>query len=198
MTWLITIANFLVSSTENSSNSTKTVLNYDIIIKEKIVGTLKATKYSKDDKVIYQSTTTIKTRFITEIAVNYNYDVIFEKNIMKKSQVVIEVNNKTHANTQTKWTNNNYEITKNDKLENVIQDEITYSTILLYFNEPLEIDQCFSEQDGSFNKLLPLGNHSYKKINSKRKENIYNYNNGRLERASIDGGLVDFEIVYRD
>tara|TARA_R110002124_G_scaffold227889_2_gene393268 strand:- start:19141 stop:19278 length:138 start_codon:yes stop_codon:yes gene_type:complete len=40
-----------------------------------------------------------------------------------------------------------------------------------------------------------MGNHAYKKVNSKGNENVYYYQKGALKRALIDGGLVKFEII---
>ncbi|MEO9892518.1 DUF6134 family protein [Aurantibacter sp.] len=195
---LFIITNIFLGDVELATGSIKTTLNFDIVMKDKVVGTLKATKKIKDDKEVYQSTTAIKTRFITEIEVEYKYDVIFEKQKLKTARVVIELNDKTHANTFTELVDNDYEMSKNDKIETVITNQINYSTILLYFKEPVNITHCYSEQDGSFNTLISNGNHSYKKINSKGKENTYYYSNGILDKANIDGGLVKFDIVSRD
>jgi len=60
------------------------------------------------------------------------------------------------------------------------------------------IERCFSEQNGSFNDLVALGKHRYKKINSKGRENIYQYENGALKEANIDGGIVEFQMVAKD
>jgi hypothetical protein len=43
-----------------------------------------------------------------------------------------------------------------------------------------------------------LGDHTYKKINSKVKEDVYYYKDGTLEKAIIHGGLVDFELIAKD
>ncbi|WP_052958615.1 DUF6134 family protein [Maribacter thermophilus] len=175
-----------------------TTLYFDIVLKDKVIGNLKATKNSKDNKIFYQSETAIKTRVIKNIEVNYKYDVTFENKVMKKADVVIDVNNKPHANTVTNWNSSQYQVIKNGKEEEVLETSIDYTTILLYFKEPVNIDLCYSEQDGSFNTIVALGEHSYKKINAKGKENIYYYKNGVLEKASIDGGLVKFEIIARN
>ncbi|WP_247656637.1 DUF6134 family protein [Maribacter sp. MMG018] len=179
------------------SNTNDTVLYFDIVLNDKVIGNLKATKSSEGNKTFYQSETAIKTRVIKEIEVNYKYDVTFENKVMKMADVVIDVNNKPHANTVTNLKGSQYQIIKNDKKEEVVDPPIDYTTILLYFKEPVNIDRCYSEQNGSFNTIVALGEHSYKKINTKGKENIYYYKNGILEKASIDGGLVKFEIIAR-
>ncbi len=170
-------------------------MTFDIINKNEVIGNLKATKTSTDTKTHYQSVTTISTKILKEIKVNYKYDVTYERNKLKKANVYIDVNNKPYADILTNWEVKHYQITKNDKKEKVVEDEINYATILLYFNEPFDIERCYSEQDGSFNTIVPLGNHTYKKINAKNHENIYYYKNGFLQKGEINGGLVKFEII---
>lgn len=170
-------------------------MTFDIINKNEVIGNLKATKTSTDTKTHYQSVTTISTKILKEIKVNYKYDVTYERNKLKKANVYIDVNDKPYADILTNWEAKHYQITKNDKKEKVVEDEINYATILLYFNEPIDIERCYSEQDGSFNTIVPLGNHTYKKINAKNHENIYYYKNGFLQKAEINGGLVKFGII---
>ncbi|MGJ8713897.1 MAG: DUF6134 family protein [Maribacter stanieri] len=179
----------------NTINASKNTLTFDIINKNEVIGNLKATKTSTDTKTHYQSVTTISTKILKEIKVNYKYDVTYERNKLKKANVYIDVNDKPYADILTNWEAKHYQIIKNDKKEKVVEDEINYATILLYFNEPIDIERCYSEQDGSFNTIVPLGNHTYKKINAKNHENIYYYKNGFLQKAEINGGFVKFEII---
>ena len=173
----------------------KNTFYFDIIHKDNVVGSLKASKTIKDSKVHYQSVTTINTRVIKEIDVNYLYNVTYENDKLKRANVLIDVNDKPYADILTTWENSYYQITKNGKKELVVEDNIDYATILLYFQEPKNVNSCYSEQDGSFNQILALGNHAYKKINANNNENTYYYQNGILESAEIDGGLIKFKLV---
>lgn len=197
MIWHLILVNFLMGYMVVPS-SPEAALSFDIVHKNKTVGSLEATQTTKDSKTYYHSSTTIETKIVKKIAVHYKYDVIFENEILKKADVNITLNNKTHANTLTQWEDTEYQIAKNGKNGVSLKDTIDYATILLYFKEPINIDRCFSEQDGSFNTIVSLGNHSYKKVNSKGKENIYYYKSGVLEKAVIDGGLIKFEMFARN
>ncbi|ADV50486.1 hypothetical protein Celal_3215 [Cellulophaga algicola DSM 14237] len=197
MVWCLILFNFITLQGDLESPPDKT-LWFDIIYKEKTIGSLIATKSTKDAKINYHTSSTIKFRIIKEIAVNYKYDVSFNAKVLKKAAVNISINEKSHAKTLTHWHGNEYQITKNDKPEVAIKNTITYATVLLYFVEPLDITDCYSEQDGSFNTIISLGNHGYKKINANGKENEYYYKNGVLEKAVIDGGLIAFEMVRRE
>ena len=182
----------------SNSNAPDRYLNFDIILHNKVVGNLESTQITKDGITNYQSSTNIKTRLLKDILVNYRYDVVFDNKFLKKADVYITVNKKSHAKTHTQWMGPYYQITKNDDKKKNMKDSITFATIQLYFEEPVDIDNCYSEQDGSFNTIAPLGNHIYKKVNSKRKENMYYYKNGILKKATIDGGLISFEMIARE
>ncbi|CAM4302106.1 DUF6134 family protein [Zobellia nedashkovskayae] len=190
--WLIFLMGF-------SSDSTflATTLHYDIVMKDKIIGSLDTHQKTKGNVTTYQSFTSIKTRLLTTIEVDYKYDVTFSKAMLKKAKVSIVVNSREHAETSTLWKNTQYQIIKNKK-ESTLQDSIQYTTVLMYFKEPKNIKKCYSEQDGTMNTIVSLGNHKYKKINANGKENMYFYENGILHEADIDGGLVSFAIRIRD
>ena len=196
MIWCLMLLQILTFQ-EVDLNKKDTIVKYDIVLKGKIVGQLQASRTFKDSKNHYQSSTNISTKFIKNINVNYKYDVIFNNDNLKKADVYITVNNKLHAETKTEWLGNLYKITQDDEQAIFFSQTISYSTILMYFIEPKGISACFSEEDGTMNTIESLGNHSYKKINSKGKENIYYYENGKLIKADIDGGLISFQMIAK-
>jgi len=192
LVWLI----FFIGLNSDSI-STNTSLHYDIIMKDKVIGSLDTHQNTKGSLTTYQSLTSIKTKLLTTIEVDYKYDVIFNNSLLKKANVSIVINDRQHAETSTLWKNDQYEIVKNQK-ESSFKDSIQYTTILMYFKEPKKIKNCYSEQDGSMNTIVSLGNHRYKKINAKGKENTYFYKKGVLHKANIDGGVVNFELRIRE
>ncbi|WP_103867497.1 DUF6134 family protein [Aquimarina sp. I32.4] len=197
MIWNLIIIYFLLSPWD-ISNSSDTTLQFDIILHNKVIGNLKSSQTTKDDTIYYRSETHINTRVIKDIQVNYTFDVAFKNSLLKRANVNITINDKPHAQTNTKWEHTAYKIVKNDDREKILKDSISYTTIQLFFQEPININSCYSEQDGSFNTIVPMGNHSYKKINSKGKENMYYYKHGFLKKATIDGGLISFEMIARE
>ena len=181
----------------SDSNTFEEKIIFDVIRNEKVIGNLKATKTIKDSKTYYKSSTSIKARIIKEIRVNYKYNVTFDSESLQQSNVNITVNEKSHAKTSTEWDNNTYQVVKNGKDEATITNAISYATVQLYFEEPKNITTCYSEQNGNFNTIIAMGNHVYKKVNASNNENLYYYKNGLLTKATIDGGLIQFEIIRK-
>lgn len=179
----------------NGPNENETVLKFDIVRNGRVLGSLEANRTVSGTKTNYKSFTEINTRLIRRIKVDYKYDVVFDDGQLKKADVRIKVNDRLHAKTLTKWKNSGYRVVENQEEVTTVTDEIDHSTILLYFEEPIKINSTYSEQDASFNSIVPLENHTYKKINSKGRENIYHYENGVLKKIEVDGGLISFEMI---
>lgn len=197
MLWNLILIHFIMCFQGSLPPSEETIY-FDVVYNSRVIGQLYATRTSKDSKTYYQSSTTIETRIIKEIQVTYHYDVVFDASVLKKSEVLISVNDKPHAETITQWTEANYEVIKNnDAVEKTIVDPISYATIQLYFKEPKNITTCYSEQDGSFNSIIEVQRHTYKKINSKGNQNLYYYEKGTLKKAIIDSGIIKFEIIAK-
>ncbi|WP_054851872.1 DUF6134 family protein [Olleya sp. ITB9] len=173
----------------------KNTINFNVVRNNKIIGNLKATKTTTNNSINYQSATTIEAKIIKNIIVKYNYDVTFKSNNLETADVKIIVNNNPHTSTKTKKTDGNYKVLIDGKNEETIDAVINFSTIQLYFNEPINISKCYSEQTGQFNSIIAMGNHVYKKINEKGKAGIFHYTDGLLTKASIDGGLIKFDLI---
>lgn len=185
----------LFISFNSSAQNTQESIIFNIIHKNKVIGSLKAEKIIKDSSTNYKSITHINTRIIKKIQVIHEYEVTFKNQQLTKAKVNISVNNKQQAKTVTAWEQNTYQVFKNEKYQKSISQSITYATIQLYFEEPKNVSNCYSEQNGDNNSIIDMGNHVYKKINTKNNENQYYYENGQLTKATIDGGLINFEIV---
>lgn len=177
-----------------SSSPEEEELLFDIYLKEKLIGTLRATHKTAGSEQIYFSKTIVNKKIIIKkVKVDYEYLVSFKDNYLSESNVNVFINEKPYAKTSTKWSGDQYEVLKNEKRKSILKDKFMYSTILLFFKEPKAIKECYSEMDGSINKIVSLGNHKYKKINAKGKENLYLYKEGKLTQAFING-IINFEI----
>lgn len=197
MIYSVLIISSLITSWSSFNPSEESVY-FDAVHNKRVISSLVATKTIKGAKTYYQSSTTIETRIIKDIRVNYMYDVVFDAALLEKADVHISVNEKPHAEALTQWTDPNYQIIKNDEIEKTVTDSISFATIQLFFKEPVDIKPCYSEQNGSFNTIIAMGNHKYEKVNSKGNENIYYYEAGVLIKATIHSGVISFEIIAKN
>ena len=192
----ITIALFWVYAIFAPEPTVET-LYFDVLKNEKIIGELKAVKRTTNAEEWYESFTTINTHLVKEIEIFYHFEVNMINNQLNTSKAVIKVNEKIHNYTLIKKMENKYFVKRNKKRERWVRDKVDYPGILFLFEEPIGIQRSFSEERGVFHKLFDMGNHSYKKINPKGKENFYHYRDGALQSAQIDVGITQFELILR-
>lgn len=173
-------------------------LHFDIVRKDKTIGELIAIKTTEEGLINYKSYTRINAHILKKIAVLFQFEVTMKQDQLNSSNAIIEVNGKTRDHTEVTWTGDEYHIQTKGKREKWLSDPIIYPAILLLFEEPIDVETSFFEETANFHSLYPMGNHSYKKINAKGKENWYYYENGKLQRAEVDAGIVRFEMILRD
>lgn len=198
MMWYLFLFSFIIFQVNFVNPPSEQKLSFDMIWRGKSVGTLYATQKKADSKTHYQSSTNIQIKFIKTFDINYEYDVLFDNDVLQSAHVDINYNGNNHAQADTKRKNKEYQVTKDGKLEATFTETVRYSTISMYFEEPVNIGRCYSEQEGDFNTIVHLGNHKYKKTNTSGRESFFYYKNGNLEKAIIDGGIVSFEMILKE
>ncbi len=171
-----------------------TNLKYRVIYKDKEVGTLLATKQISDSIIFYQNKTEIDTRVITKINLEYKYDVIFENGLLNKSNVQIELNGKSRKNSKTILEKNKYHYYEDEDLSLLISENINYTAAMLILEEPIGIQNVYSEENGTFHGLKKIEEHIYEKRGEKNRINTYIYKNNILKKAIINAGIIEFQV----
>ena len=196
---LLIIASAFTTKPNNYSASKTENLKFDIVAFDMVVGQLDVMKVSYGESVFYSSKTKVNVDVIKEFEVLFDFNVNFTDKKMQNSSIKASVNGDVYANTETKKQSDDlYYVFKEGKKNKELDDQIEFATVQLYFEEPKNITKCYAEQQGSFNTITPLGDHSYKMKNEKGRENKYYYENGKLKKAVIDSGLKEFEIVAKE
>ena len=172
-------------------------LYFDVILRNKVVGELKATRQLQGNKTIYKNTTTLSTHIITDIVVSYQYEVAFANDQLIHADAFVTTNNKMHKQMKTNWTGSQYHIVNHKNKERWLDDPIPYSVIMLLFKEPIGLTNCYAELSGELHQLVPKGNHTYQKIDGRKNVNTYHYQNGQLVALDADAGLFKFKIKRR-
>ncbi len=85
--------------------------------------------------------------------------------------------------TKTSTTENNsvYTFYKDDEKKNTIKKSITFSSVRLLFEEPINITEVYAEELGMFHSLTKTGDHTYVKTTPEGHKNTYYYKNGNLQ-----------------
>jgi uncharacterized protein DUF6134 len=179
------------------TSSVDEAIAFDIVRNEKVLGKLKATKSTSGHQTVYESQTTISTRIIKKIEMQYESCVKFKNGRLEEAEVVATINGRPHSNVLTKRVDNTYQFHKNGKLGKTISGSISCSAIMMLFDEPRGISTAWSEDGGCFCTIVPTGHCTYQKVNSKGHTNKYFYKNQDLQSIAIDAGLVGFDMILK-
>jgi hypothetical protein len=184
---------FLLLITPLLSSGQAQKLVFDLLYKDKKLGELTAQHYQKGDTLFYISNTSIKTRIITPLNVEYTY--LVKKDLNKQllfAEVTIVVNGKTRTHSFTRKKENAYIFTESNK-SHKINRAINYSSVQLLFEEPTGVKEIYSEEQGKFLTLRQESRHKY--IKSAKNDSEYYYVNGNLNQAVLDIGIISFEVL---
>mgnify|MGYP005666318829 CR=1 FL=1 len=184
----------LISPKDQSSE----VLYFDVVRLDQTIGELRVEKTYRDNLFTYRSYTQVNAHVIKDITVLYEVVVTMKQDFLLSADASVKVNGKIRDHTKTRWSGGKYHIQSKNEQDKLVSDPIVYPAILLLVKEPINIESSFSEENGDFHVVSSIGDHSYKKYNEKGRENLYHYQDGQLQRAEIDAGLVQFEIQLRN
>ncbi len=173
------------------------VILFDVILRDEVVGELKAVKTTTADQTTYHSFTNIQTSFIAKLEVDYTTRVVYREGALADAKVDISVNGRTFTDTHTKLVDGQYQFFKSGKLKKTLDSPIRYSSIQLIFEEPSLIARAYSEESGGFFTIEKTEQSIYEKVNSRGKKSIYEYQNRALKSIDLDAGLVRFEMVLK-
>jgi hypothetical protein len=192
--FLVALAAIAISA--NTSKSEKSIAEsryFNIFIENEIVGKLEVRKITTGNHVFYSSKTSLLKDFNSNIALDYMAS--FNGGIMQHSLLKASVNSNIKLNTRTSRVKNKYLVYKQGQKVNEINESITHGTIQLYFEEPNNVTQCYSEHFGSFNQVLSENNHKYTLKNRYGNENTYHFDDGMLKRASLRNGDEIIDLI---
>ncbi|ETN96115.1 DUF6134 family protein [Zhouia amylolytica] len=173
---------------------TEEKVSFEVLHRDKSIGVLEAVKETYHKEVVYNNHTSIDTRIITKIEVNYGYNVTYDNNGLVEASAQIKFNGKERTNAHTERKGKNYLFFKDNNEPEKLDQEIDYSTVKLIFEEPKNVNRVYAEEHGEFHSIKRIASNTYLKTSPDGKENTYYYKNGILEKAEIDGGVIKFVI----
>ncbi|MCU0392063.1 MAG: hypothetical protein MUE81_13165, partial [Thermoflexibacter sp.] len=109
-----------------------------------------------------------------------------------------KVNGKDKDCTQTIWTDNAYQITKN-KAKSVSKELILYSVVMLYHHEPQQLSRIFAERHTKYCTIKEVTPHCYELTAPNGDKNYYSYENGICKemQTCIMMKTIKFVLVKR-
>ncbi len=171
-------------------------LEYKIIANHTERGNITVTKHI-DDSGMVEFTAVSDSKFKLFITVNFSYKLncVYKDGIFLFSSVSTFVNGSQHSSTTASKIDKTTYVLKNSGHEKRIFKPISYSGIKLYFEEPKNVTEVFSEFYNSFNPLQKIKNQVYQLTNTENGYiSEYYYQNGILQKAIIHHEIMTFSL----
>ncbi len=167
-------------------------LTYDVIFFGKKIGYTTVERFVKPEgEVDYKLVNSSEANVLFTKKTSYmNFDVHYKNGMMQSSYAKNVKDGVTEIVTVV-WKETKYLIEKGEgKLQ--YTKPINFSSILLYFNEPINQSSIFSERIGDFCKFVKTGEHKYECKLANGVNNIYTYSNGILSELEMNKGASVF------
>lgn len=159
-------------------------LQYEVFLMGKKIGEMNLSKSNGEhgERYLMNSESSAKVLFVKQDS-KVNFDVLYKGGTMIKSLYVSE---KKDDNVITKVNRENsiYKVLYNDKASHV-KEHIAFSSILLYFKEPVGVNKVFVERIGDFLPLKKTAPGVYEYLQPDGTRSIYRYHQGVLKEVEL-------------
>lgn len=167
---------------------------FTIVTKNDTAGYLEVSRWQKMDTVFYSyysnaTTTLLKTfHVVSERFCKYtNGQLVFSH-----SENVVNGSVKDKATTV--WKGSHYEI-QNGSSKSIEDKIIEFSSLMLFFLEPKQINTTYSELKTNFLEFSQPEENAYKLSSGWGRHSTYFYEQGLLQKAEIVTPLISFELL---
>jgi len=166
--------------------------NYSVIWRGKEVGLLKATSQTQPQGQVYSTDSEMNIQMLLSFHIKSNITNVFANSQLKDAQVHRFVNKKKKLTSTTHFNENHYEL-KKDKDDIVkMKSNIPATVTWLYFNEPVEKTEIYSETFLTFLKFKQIAASVYETTLPDGDVMTYTYRSGVLQRVEIESGYGEF------
>ena len=161
---------------------------YEVILMNKKIGDLNVSKTHTNgaERYILNSESMAKVLFIKQSS-KINFDVLFNGGSLIKA-LYTSVKDDDNIRTQVNKEDNLYKVNSNNALTN-FKEGVAFSSIMLYFKEPIGISRIFIERIGGFLPITKTGDNQYEYTLADGTKNTYRYKSGVLHEIEIKRGV---------
>ena len=159
------------------------------------IGEIQASISQKDNFIHYDVVSDVSFRIIWKYNRISGLHVTYINNMLESSLSTAAINDKLKELSRVTKSGSQYDcfIYPNDSFQ--LKPDINFSTVRLYFEEPVGISKIYSESFLDFGTLESLGDHVYKLTLPDESINYYTYKNGELTEVSVNRTL--FNLTFK-
>lgn len=180
-----------------NSDKKTTSLTYDLIVSDKYIGTVKATKNIDNNTITYTSNTDATVSFIINTKIKTRMTTVYKNDSLLSSDYKFYKNDKLKEYATIIIKDGKY-IFNHDGKTTEIKESIIASTIMLPFEVPKDNNAYFEEVEGHFKTIKSINKTYYNLTSPKNnRKDDYIYKDGIMQQCIVRNPLVDFTMILR-
>ncbi len=168
-------------------------VEFTINIGSKEIGEITANKELIQNREVYKVVSDATFRIIWKYHRTSEMTVIYINDTLESSVSINKMNDDVKELSKFWKDDNGYKCHHQDKIE-MEENPVLFSTVKLYFQEPVNVDSVYSETFLEMSYLEDLGDHQYKLFLPGNRKNTYRYDNGILQEVKVDR---TFDILFK-
>jgi lipopolysaccharide export LptBFGC system permease protein LptF len=173
-------------------------LRYKIIQGGREVGFLHIQKKDSANSSLIKMESEAKRRIIFLITIYEWQETQLINNRIKYSYIYRKINGDVKSNKTIVKTVNGYEIRKKEAIIKTDFDSITHNQLSLYFEEPVNYFEVYSDQYQSMVKVKKNGTDGYKIDLPDGNTNYYYYKNNTCTRIKLEHSFFSAEFILTE
>jgi hypothetical protein len=175
-------------------------LHYDVVKDNKKVGYFqigRATGANND--VVIRSESTVRVSMLFTIEVIDKMYAVFRNNMLHTATIYRTLNGNVRVNNLTQWQNGKYNLsTKDEKNSGAFAQTIRFTTVSLYFEEPFNLTEVYSEKFQRMVAVKSIGIHKYQLTLPDGNTAKYTYVNGLCSEVEAKTDWAVIKFVFKE
>lgn len=164
---------------------------YQIFKGNKPIGNILTNKIEKGSLTEFSIESNATFRIIFEFSTQFKFETSFSDGKLCRSFTKNMLNDSERESTEITWESGKYKITKdNDEVSFLDIKRPQYAMANLYYQEPVEVHEVFSERFGEYLPIKNIGSKQYELTLPDGKTNIYTYKDGRCSEVKVNHMLA--------
>ena len=168
---------------------------FDIEVAHVKVGNLITEKVKRDSLTFYVFKSEVDAWLIVKVRVSHLITCIYKGDKLLQADIR-SVINKENYNSHVEWKKDHYEYdcsTYKYHKAGSTTDNIDFSVVRMYFDEPLQSGTIFAENYALFAPLQRLGHSAYR-LDVEKNRNTFHFLDGVLQKVEMETPLFNYTI----
>jgi len=171
------------------------LLNYNIMLGNSKIGSINMSKHDSLNLSFIKTSCQAQKRLIFLYTLTEKQEAFFEKGMLVSSHVFRKVNSSVKVDQYTQFSQNYYTVRKGKTSQKVMVKGIFSNQSTLYFAEPVDMKQVYSDVYAAFLNIEKVSDGVYKLILPDGNVNYYYYTNGVCSKVHIERTLFTVEFI---